>query len=236
MKKRKDGRYRVIVDGKPVYAYSEREMHRKLKDLQYEKEQGPLFEEVAEEWENLHRKTVEPTSFDRGYAPALKRALEQFSGIRINKIRPIDVDSFLKANTHFSKKTLSNQKLVLNMIFDRAVLSGNIEYNPCASVKLPKNLKQSFRTLPSDIDIAVIKQHYIGFDLIPYFLIYTGLRRSELLALTYEDIDFENNTISINKVITYEGNSPKLRQKTKTASSNRNVLLLDILKDKIPHG
>lgn len=61
-------------------------------------------------------------------------------------------------------------------------------------------------------------------------LFYTGMRRGELLALTKEDINFEDNTISINK--TY---SPRYRKYNinetapKTSKSNRKIKMLNIV-------
>lgn len=63
-------------------------------------------------------------------------------------------------------------------------------------------------------------------------LFYTGMRRGELLALTKEDINFEDNTITINK--TYNPRYKKYNiEETdpKTGKSNRKIQMLDIVKD-----
>lgn len=57
-------------------------------------------------------------------------------------------------------------------------------------------------------------------------LFYTGMRRGEFLALTWEDIDFENHTVSITKTL-----NPKLIDENdnspKTDKSNRKIEILD---------
>ena len=59
------------------------------------------------------------------------------------------------------------------------------------------------------------------------FLYFTGLRKGECLALTFEDIDFQNHTIRVNKTITrYYSNGKRIVTPPKTKSSNR-VLCID---------
>ena len=52
----------------------------------------------------------------------------------------------------------------------------------------------------------------------------SGLRRGELAALTWDDVDLEGRTISVNKVIEYDPNGvPSLRHMTKSAAGMRVV-------------
>ena len=64
---------------------------------------------------------------------------------------------------------------------------------------------------------------------------YYGLRRSEILGLRWESIDFENNAININhKILTTSGehsNSPKGSDILKTKSAYRSLPLLPIIRD-----
>lgn len=52
----------------------------------------------------------------------------------------------------------------------------------------------------------------------------SGLRRGELAALTWNDVDLKERTITVNKVIAYDSNGvPSLRHITKTAAGMRTV-------------
>ena len=57
-------------------------------------------------------------------------------------------------------------------------------------------------------------------------LYFTGMRKGELLGLTWSDIDFYNKTISINKTITrnHEMQTPKTKSSNRIISINKNII------------
>jgi len=61
------------------------------------------------------------------------------------------------------------------------------------------------------------------------------MRRGELLALEWEDVDLKERRITINKSVYHKGNRPALKG-TKTAASTGTVPLLDALAKKIKPG
>ena len=75
----------------------------------------------------------------------------------------------------------------------------------------------------------------VSFGIFAYFLLYTGCRRGEALALRYEDIDYENKTILINKSLYWQGNKAEIKS-TKTKAGTRSIILLDALAAKLPKG
>lgn len=238
LKKRKDGRYcrQIRVNGKVVsfYGKSEREINRKMLEYREAEEKGKPFEVVADEWADKHFETVEYNTVKQ-YKPALKQISEHFSGISVKDITSKDVDKFLHllANQGYAMKTVKTRLLVMNQVFKYAVINNYTENNPCQYISVPKNLPQTKRDMPTAEEIETVKQSVDKtFGLFAYFILYTGLRRGEALALTYNDIDFENKIIHVNKSVHYVGNSPHIKQ-PKTAAGIRDIILLDRLTDKL---
>lgn len=243
MKQRKDGRFQVakVINGKKVFFYSaadtyrkaKKEIERKMLDYTEKEEKGLKFKIVAEEWLETKEAEVKPSTLKR-YKPCFINAVDRFGGSFIRDISSTDISNFMTGftNQYKSYKTVSMQKSVLSIIFDYACVKGYIQSNPCTYIKLPKNLKRNKRTMPSDEEITLIKENAetSQMGLFAFLLLHTGMRRSEAMALTLGDIDFINNTISVNKNLDYSYNTPKVST-TKTENGNRTVILLAPLKE-----
>lgn len=233
MKKRADGRYRKVVDGKAFYGDSEREVYKKILEYTEKKERGGTFGEIADKWwtdvyDNLASQTL------RGYKPAYARALSELGDTYVKDITPRDMSAIFKrmAIEGYSKKTISNQRIIYNQILDYAVVNGDIQFNPCASVKIPTTAKKSIVIKPAsneDEHKILTSDHKWTF---PIFALLSGLRKQEILALQWKDIDFEEDIISVTKAVEHVGQTPHIKS-TKTESGVREVPLLNILKDRL---
>ena len=236
--KRSDGRIvRTITDhrsGKRVYFYgsTEREINRKILDYNRKAELGRTFAEVADAWwseiyDTLMHQTV------RGYQAGYSRALHEFGNTSVKDSQPRDVQSYLKklAALNFAQKTIANHRIILNQIFNRAIIDGDIQFNPCVSVRLPKGCKKGVRDPASAED----EERILTTDhewLVPLVALLTGLRKGEILALQWRDVDFENNIINVTKSVEFINQRPHIKD-PKTISGKREVPLLQLLKDKL---
>ena len=115
--------------------------------------------------------------------------------------------------------------VVLNKALEYAVEEKLILANPAKKCKIPKNTHKEMNILPEALIgpyLSAAKEHGI---LAPMYLeLTTGLRRGELLALRWEDLDVQNHTLSINKSVARQDG--KLVVSTpKTPNSIRTVLL-----------
>lgn len=240
-KLRADGRMEKVmtIGGKKVHFYgkNESEILRKIRDYKEKEENGPLFKDVAEQWHIDYEKQVEYNTYYKSLM-YYNRAVEYFGDKYIRQITPADINQFymLLSSQGYAKKTVSNQKTILGNIFRYSIVKGYTNENPLAYVSLPKNLKQNKRELPSDTDIQLVKDNVnTEFGLLPFFLIYTGCRKSEALALQFKDIDLKNKKIKITKAVFYKSNQPQIKQ-PKTANGVREIPLLDKLIPHLPKG
>lgn len=233
--KRADGRMvKTITDPrtgkrKYFYGFTEREINKKIMEYTTAAESGRTFQEVAEEW----WKDAEPSlayQTVKVYKPALRRAMDEFGEDSIRDIRPRDLNAFLQrmAKEGFALRTVMNQRTVLNQIFTHAILEGDIEMNPCTSIQTPKNLKKTKRSAatPREEQLVIDNRELWMF---PYIALMTGMRKGEILALQWKDIDFENDLIYVTKSVAHKGDRPFIT-KPKTEAGERIVPLLDDLK------
>lgn len=238
LKKRPDGRYvKTMTDprtGKRVFFYgqSEREINKQIMEYQSEAERGRSYKKVSEEWWDQAEPTLAVQSI-RTYNAARKRAEEAFGDTPIKDILPKDIAALLKklANQGYSQKTVSNQRMVINLVFKHAIIVNDVQFNACASVETPKGLPKEKRGAASKEDEETI----LNLDeiwLLPYIAIMTGMRKGEILALQWKDIDFENNVIYVTKSVAHDGDRPIIKP-PKTEAGNRIVPMLQKLRERL---
>ena len=246
MFKRKDGLWQeqmTVMDGgrkrqKYFYGRTKKEVLQKIRDFQEDQERGPLFETVADEWWDMHEPTLAYNT-TKPYRPAIRRAKEHFGKTYIRQIKPTDVNRFLMdfvRDQHAAQKTAKTQLMVINLICKYATANGYIPLNPARDISVPRGLSHETRDIASDLDIQRIKERTdCTFGMFAYWILYTGLRRGELLALTWKDVDVKTRTITVNKSVYHINNVPMVKD-PKSSAGTRTVPLMDKLLEKIKPG
>lgn len=232
---RKDGlymaRYTDETGRHSLYDRDPEKLYAKLQAVTDKTPRKPTFRQVAEDWERTHREEITVRTWNN-YAPHYADILFRCGDMLAEEVAASDVISHLTAAKAkgYSHTVANTIRSLYRMILDHAIAIGCVQYNPVSAVKLPKGLKQGKRTAPTDEQIKIICQNTDAqFGLFPFFLLCTGLRKSEALALTWKDIDFKKKEISVTKSLDYTvGASPKIKP-PKTDAGNRIVPIIDIL-------
>lgn len=240
MYKRKDGLYIAeIIQNDKRHTFTgktENDVIRKIFDFKEKLTNGRMFFDVAYEWKLYHFEQI-AIGTRVCYNPAFKRLIEKFKKCYIKDITSNQIQFYINefAKQGYSKHTVKIQLIVLKLIYNYALLTNDVTFNPTLPVKIPKNLKSTIKELPQLDEIETIKNSIdCNFGFFAYFLLYTGCRRGEALAVKYEDIDRENYIININKSIYYDNNRIVLKT-PKTNSGNRDIIILDNLLEKLPN-
>ena len=236
----------VTVNGqrKQKYFYGKTKAEVLRKIAEYKREEKPqaksrAFELVADDWWEEAQEDLSPNT-RRPYKAALNRAREHFKGREITSITPADVNAFLRLmvkKNRMAEKTAKTQLSVCNMIFRHAVRAGDILFNPARDLEIPSKLEHNPRGEASPEDIRLVLdncQSQTG-QMALWFLC-TGLRRSELLALTWDDVDLEKRIITVNKSLVRDETGRVYAKEPKTEAGVREVPIIDALAQHITPG
>lgn len=198
---------------------------------QYKKVQAETYREVYELWVKTYEKTVEESTFVKTTGIFRNHILPAMGDYKIDKIN-IDicqrhVDEWM-AKLVNGDKTKSYASLVMRFAMKR----GYIEKNPFDLVDLPhkskrrvsNTMKDKFYTKEQLREFLNAAEKHPNYKVYTFFrlLAYSGMRKGEALALTWEDINFKASEISINKALG-QGISQKLYIKSTKTGTSRTI-------------
>lgn len=221
---------------KPAYSKDPEALYQKIQALQNPAPVHLTFAAAAESWYDKNWDSIDDGT-KACYNAHYHRAVEYFGDTPIADITSADVQNHLELmkDQGYAKGTIQKQKIMYRMIFRHAIvcqeLPREISVNPVDNVRVPKGAKPPVkREAPEDEIVRKIRAQAATayWGIFPLFLIATGLRKSEALAVQWGDIDFKNRTISVHKSVSYRTGAPKTKC-PKTEAGLRQVPLLEPL-------
>ena len=199
--------------------------------------QKKTFGEVYKLWLEAHKLQVKPSTIHNQTAMAKTRILPYFQDDNISKIPPAKYQQWIveQAKTYAAYRAVI---AIFNQVYNYGVALGACEKlkNPFLAASIPSVRREkrmdnyySQEELAEFLETAeeVSHKYYIYFRL----LALTGLRRSEALALTWQDVTPE--TISVNKTLAKSGvQTPKTRRSNRLVPIDKEMyeLLQDLRK------
>lgn len=202
-----------------------------------------LFTQFMSDWLAMMKNSVEATTF-ASYTFGIKSKInpyfdEHFPGLKLREVTPKHIQDYYTYEMNkrgISANTVIHRHANIRKALQYAVRTGLLNYNPADRVERPKKekfagniynekeLEQLFQVTKGDpIELAVILAAFYG------------LRRSEVVGLRWDAIDFEQKTITIRHTVTQmtiDGKSTVISKgRTKTKSSYRTLPLVKPFED-----
>jgi len=164
----------------------------------------------ADDYFTVHKNEVRDHTYKRNLNHFNKHILPYFGHRLLDTIKPMELEKWqYKLLSKYKPLTVQKFRSILFSIFDMAVLNDILIQNPLSKIKAPK--VQSQFLLNNDIEdvkpftnneIKLLLSNTDGYMKSFILLMYaTGIRPGELIALTWEDIDYNKKQISIYKTI-----------------------------------
>lgn len=242
-KKREDGRLQSKVylgNGKYkyVYAANNKELEEKVQEVKLKIGKGldvsaerDSFGFWADKWLKLKQLEVSHGRF-LTYKARYKN-LESIFYIQVSKIRTSDIQDIIldlarcnpKTEKPMAKKTLKEVKQTAAQILKLAIDNRVIDYNCAMAVKIPSDTKQETKQALTDEQRGWIEETPHRAQTAAMIMLYSGLRRGELIPLLWSDIDLKNGTISVNKSVEFIGGKPNIKRGGKTDAAVRTVYI-----------
>jgi integrase len=240
---------------KSVYAPTKPEARRKLKELIDKIENGVENEENVESsslklsdwldtWMKEYKKNnIRPTTYS-AYNQCVELHIKPAIGnVELQKLRPDHVQKLLNDLAKSGKKgknekeplspaTVIKVKNVLSGALEQAIRNQLIPYNPARAAVSPKLEQKEIRILSVDDQkhfSAAVRGHRL--EALYLLALATGMRRGEILALSWDSVDFNSNNIfvkgSISRIKDPDTGVTELRfSEPKTKSGKRHVPIL----------
>lgn len=238
--KRPSGYYAIVyrVDGKQVWKNispnkkdAEKALNQVISDLDngaYREREETGFSTFAEKWLSYKAPQIKPTTV-KSYSEMVNQHIAPyFKERKLHRITQHDIDEYVSFKTNEGKlknKTIGYHVTILKMMLKRAVIWEYIKANPAQYTEKPKAERKEIEPLgPAEIQVF-LQNVTPGFY--PFFLtaVFTGMRRGEMLALRWSDINWATGCIHVRRSI-----SLGIVQEPKSKHSIRSIVMAPKLK------
>ncbi len=214
------------------------------------------FKDFADYWLARHCKNLSVTTVARHKQILESRLVPAFGEMRLGRITASDIIRFMNwvssdgirldnktTKSGLSYSTVTKHLKLLKLIFSRAYNWGYISRNPCEDIPkdvltITKDTKHypiwSQEELGAFINILEkepVTYQNLRYKLMFYISLTCGTRKGELMALTWDCIDMDNLSITINKAVKYVNEKAKGIGTPKTSASNRTLYFDGYIKD-----
>lgn len=214
---------------------SRKEANIFISQMQLKFENGELFEsnknytfqQVFNLWLDTYKRTVKESSYYKRLDNS-KKVLATFGTRDIKRITRLDCQRFVNglADKGYSLNYINGNLSTLKLVMRFALNNDLIKNNVSTGLLMPKIEKEKEYKFYSKDELTkfltIVEKNYdLQIYLTFRLLAYTGARISEILALTWNDIDFNESKININKTLASGKNNALIVQTPKTKSSAR---------------
>ena len=220
---------------KVIYGKTQKEVQEKMKVLLREQQQGLLVvspnetvEQFLTQWVEDRKPSVRIRTYERYEAFIRLHVVPVIGKIKMQQLNPQHIKGLYarKLKEGLSSTTVNTLHMMLHKAFDDAVKWSIVGRNVCDLVDVPQRTHYEIKPLTIEEAkhlLETAKDHPL--EALFTLALTTGLRRGEILALKWSDINFEKKTVQIQRIFTRAPGQRYVETEPKTKKSNRSVKL-----------
>ncbi len=163
--------------------------------LDVKKQSTATFEDIAKSFMEYSRSNK--LSFERDER-CVKLLREHFGGKLLDEITPLDIEKYKSARRKMVGPATVNKELAcFKTMFSKAVIWGMTSDNPVKKVSMFREPPGRVRFLSREEIRRLLSEAAEHIRPIIIVALFTGMRKSEILKLTWKDIDFNHRLIYV---------------------------------------
>jgi integrase len=213
------------------------QIQNELSDEKFVDPSSVTFETFLDKWKKRKQTQIEESTYIRYERLCRLHILPALGKMKLQKINTITVqnliDSLVAANG-FKRKSCLLVTTVVKDVFRTAIKEGLVKINPVQDIDLPKvNEVEMVIWDQDDMEVFLSirdKKSRGKYYVAVLMALLTGMRKGEVLGLSWDKIDFDNNIIHIQQILESDGS--KISKKTKSKKF-RQILIPDLLKHEL---
>jgi integrase len=241
---RKDGRWAASLTlenrkRKTFYGKTRKEVQEKLKVALHEQQQGTLatgsqqtLKAHLERWlEQVCKLTMRPNTY-KSYRSAIRcHLIPAFGHIKLCKLTIGDLQAFYaKKGEKLKPGSLAIINAALSGGLENAVRQGFVARNVAKLVDLPPRERYESEILTVEQARKLLEAARDSrLDVVLLMALTTGMRRGELLALRWGDVNLERGVLQVRRTLSRVPGMGYVEGETKSRAGRRRVLLPDVV-------
>ena len=232
---------------KNVLAKTKKECVEKLQKLKAEcgglkpekvRPEMPFGDWLTYWYENHSKPKIRPTTQETYESRIRLHIIPEIGGIPLNKLTQNDLQQFYGRLKKSGRKRFTDKygeglsdrmvrmcHATCRSALEKAVQDGLIRVNPAIGCKLPPKKAREMQVLTrEELQRFLIQAKFEGYYEVFLLDLATGLRRGELMALQWDDLNFKTGVLNVNKQV-YDVRGQLQISTPKTKNSVRKIVL-----------
>jgi integrase len=248
-KKRADGRYQANIcievekeTGKrifkTIYARTINDLENEKADIKdklnkgiYADDKGMMVGTWAAKWFETEKATCGIRTKEMYELIVYNHIIPSIGDIKLRDLTKSDIQLMINKNSeHY--RTCEQIRMATKQMLEGAIDDGLIYKNVGLKIKLPPKYQKEKRALTNTEKKAISKVNFTDKEkAYVYIILYCGLRRGEVLALSRNDVDLKANVINLRNAVTYDHGKAVLKTYPKSFSGIRTIPIPNNLKE-----